>query len=96
MYSNVIVELSEEVLNYKNFNLENVVTPVNVKKFKELLALSGYDHIKSAKLIEGFTKGFSIGYERPEKVQLTSPNLKLRIGNETVLWNKIMKEVKEK
>ena len=30
------------------------------------------------------------------KVRRTSPNLKLRIGNETILWNKMMKEVKEK
>ena len=39
---------------------------------------------------------FSIGYEGDEHVRRTAPNLKFRIGDERVLWNKVMKEVKEK
>ena len=27
---------------------------------------------------------------------MTAPNLKLTVGNETILWNKVMKEVKAK
>ena len=47
-------------------------------------------------LVEGFKHGFSIGYAGPEKVQIKSPNLKFReVGNPTMLWNKVMKEVKE-
>ena len=48
------------------------------------------------KLINGFTHGFDIGYSGPEDVKITSPNLKFReVGNSVILWNKVMKEVKE-
>ena len=46
-------------------------------------------------LIDGFSNGFDLGYEGPRNLQRRAPNLKLRVGNETVLWNKIMKEVKK-
>ena len=47
-------------------------------------------------MIDGFTNGFSIGYEGPEVIKILSPNLKFReVGNSTILWNKVMKEVKE-
>ena len=39
--------------------------------------------------------GSSIGYEGNENVKFTSPNLTLHIGNETILWNKVMKEVQK-
>ena len=42
--------------------------------------------------MNGFTDGFSIGYQGPENVQITAPNR--GVGNEVVLWNKVMKEVK--
>ena len=82
-------------MHFENHDLESVVTPVNVDILEELLIKSGYDKQKSHFLIEGFTQGFSLGYQRNKRVKLTSPNLKLRIGNETILWNKVMKEVKE-
>ena len=47
--------------------------------------------------MDGFTSGFSIGYEGNHKVQVKVPNLKFKeVGNETMLWNKVMKEVKVK
>ena len=55
----------------------------------------GYDSVKTEFLIKGFTQGFDLGYRGPEKVKQNSPNLKFTIGNETELWNKVMKEVKE-
>ena len=48
-------------------------------------------------LIDGFKNGFSIGYEGNSDVKITAPNLKFReIGSPVELWNKVMKEVKEK
>ena len=85
----------EDILYYENFDLENVVTLVNVEHLKELLNQTGYDKRKSEFLIDGFENGFSIGYEGNMKIKRTSPNLKLRVGNEVELWNKIMKKVKE-
>ena len=47
-------------------------------------------------IINGFKNGFELGYDGPTEVQQKSPNLKFTIGDETELWNKVMKEVKEK
>ena len=44
--------------------------------------------------MNGFRNGFDLGYRGPERVNITSPNLRFLVGNETVLWNKVMKEVK--
>ena len=47
--------------------------------------------------MNGFKYGFELGYEGDAEVKITSPNLKFReVGNPTTLWNKVMKEVKEK
>ena len=82
---------------YENFDVEKVVTPVNVKVLKQLLIESNYDKKETDFLISGFTHGFSLGYEGSFDVKLRAPNL--RLANETeeiLLWNKVMKEVKEK
>ena len=68
---------------------------MKIYELKSLLHQSGYDKRKSDYLINGFENGFSIGYDRPQDVQHRSPNLKFRgVGNKTILWNKVMKEVK--
>ena len=46
--------------------------------------------------MEGFKKGFSLQYEGTRDRADTSDNLPLRVGNKTILWNKLMKEVKTK
>ena len=47
-------------------------------------------------MVDGFTKGFSLGYAGPIKVRRKAPKLKLRVGSPIELWNKIMTEVKAK
>ena len=85
-----------EVLQYQNYDLDNIKTPVKVEVFKELLQQSNYDKKESEFLIDGFTNGFSIGYNGPENVRIESPNLKFRETDDPItLWNKVMKEVKE-
>ena len=57
---------------------------------------AGYDKKETDFLVNGFKEGFSIGYQGPEQVKIKSPNLKFQgVGNHIVLWNKVMKEVKE-
>ena len=51
---------------FVNYDLENIVTPVNVQRYKELLYQSNYDLDEAAYLIEVFTKGLELGYEGPE------------------------------
>ena len=79
---------------FENFDLDTVVTPVNVQKYNSLLIDSGYDPEETQFLVQGFKFGFDIGYRCPiEGVRRYAPNLKLRVGNKTILWNKVMKEV---
>ena len=44
---------------YENVNLEDIVTPVDADKLKELLMEVGYDSQKTEFLYDGFKKGFS-------------------------------------
>ena len=43
---------------FENHNLADIVTPVNVEKFKMLLLESGYDQDKSNYLLKGFSRDF--------------------------------------
>ena len=80
---------------FTNFDLTSIITPVDVGKFEELLIEADYDKSETDFLIDGFRHGFDIGLKGKIKgVRCDAPNLKLRVGNETILWNKIMKEVK--
>ena len=81
---------------YENFDLENIMTPVNAQKFRELLILSGYDQEKTDYLYQGFSRGFSLEFEGDRNVQRYAPNLKIRIGSKQEIWDKVMKEVKAK
>ena len=86
-----------EVLQFENFDLDSIKTPVEVEVLEDLLKRSSYDKKETEFLIDGFKNGFSIGYAGPEKVKIRSPNLKFRlVGDPTTLWNKVIKEVKEK
>ena len=89
-----VVEANEPPMYYENLDLSNIITPIKVKKLEELLIKSGYPRDKTMFLIEGFSHGFDIGYEGPTIRADESDNIPLSIGNPTVLWNKIMKEVK--
>ena len=84
----------EEKLMYENKNLEDIVTPINAEKLKQILDEFGYDPGKTEHLVSGFRIVFSLGYCGNPNVKITSPNLKLRVGSEVELWNKVMKEVK--
>ena len=64
---------------------------------QQLLIESKYDAIETQFLIDGFTNGFPIGYSGSSDVKITSPNLKFRqVGDPVTLWNKVMKEVRER
>ena len=77
----------------KNYDIESVVMPVNVQMLHKLLWESEYLEAKMQKLVEWFTNGFDIGYRGNTNVKREANNLKLHVGNELILWNKVMKEV---
>ena len=71
--------------------------PVNIDRMQSLLTKVNYNKDKTEFLIDGFRNGFDLGYRgKITGIQKTAPNLKLRVGNQTILWNKVMKEVKVK
>ena len=83
-----------EPLNFKNEDLQSIVTPVKADIFRDLLNQAGYDSQKTRYLYEGFSEGFSLRYEGNLKnIRRLAPNLKLRVGSPCELWNKVMKEV---
>ena len=86
------------MLYYENFDLENIVTPVDTKKLVKLLQESHYMEEEINFLEDGFLNGFDIGYEGPQDRQSSADNLPFQesVGNKTELWNKLMKEVKAK
>ena len=73
-----------------------MISPVNADQLEKLLNESNYDKEKTRYLVDGFKHGFDLGYRGPKLVQQKSNNLKFSIGDKTELWNKVMKEVKEK
>ena len=79
-----------------NYNLDDIHTPVNAEVLKNLLEEAGYSNEKISYLYKGFKHGFSLKYRGQRKVQRFAPNLKIRVGSKEELWEKVMKEVKEK
>ena len=61
-----------------------------------MLQESGYNEEKSDWLIKGFTQGFDIHYNGLTERISIAKNLPFTVGNRTEMWNKIMKEVREK
>ena len=80
----------------ENFDLTNIVTPVNVEELSKLCRVSGYDMTKTCFLERGFTNRFHIGYRGNPHRESGADNLPFKVGNKTILWNKLMKEVMER
>ena len=81
---------------FYNPDLTSVVTPVNVNKLHELLVKSEYLATETQFLVSGFSEGFDIGYQGPQIQRNFSKNIPFTVGNNVILWNKIMKEVQAK
>ena len=69
---------------------------MNAQVLNKLLLESGYDTEEREFLVDGFTNGFDLGYRGPTGRQDVSDNIPLSVRNPTVLWNKVMEEVKER
>ena len=78
---------------FENFDLESIVTPVDVQEYERLLIQSKFSKRKRIKLVKGFTEGFSLGYDGEKNIQKKAANLPFRIRDEFELWSKVMKEV---
>ena len=86
----------EEIKWFENFDLTNIVTPVKAEPLECLLKESEYCPESTKFLIDGFHNGFSLKFKGDREVVRNAPNLPFSIGNETILWNKVMDEVEAK
>ena len=84
------------MLWYESYDLQNIYTPIDAEKFGNLLSEAGYDPAKTQFIYQGFKNGFPLNYQGETNVKRRSRNLPLNVGNKTDLWNKIMKEVRDK
>lgn len=82
-----------QVLWEENFDFNSIVTPIDYLVLEQLLVEAEYDREKTNYLISGFKHGFSIEYNGPQHRRDFSRNHRLRAGNKTLLWNKLIKEV---
>ena len=78
---------------YENFDLNDIITPVDIGAIEKLLKQSKYNPEEASFLIDGFHNGFSIGYEGPDDRRDTARNIPFTVGNRYDMWNKLMKEV---
>ena len=85
-----------DVMNHSCYDLNDVVTPINVKQLEKFLHEVNYHPDLTTELIEGFHAGFDLGYRGPTERVNTSRNLPFTpgVGDPVDMWNKIMKEVK--
>ena len=81
---------------FLNFDLESIITPIDPIKLHQLLTETNYNKKETRFLVNGFLRGFDIGYEGPEERRETSNNIPLQVGNKEELWEKMMSEVKLK
>ena len=84
----------EEVSRFENYDITNIITPINVNILERLLRETSYDKLKTKYLVQGFKTGFYIGYRGPELRRDLSENIPIRVGSQLEMWNKFMKEVK--
>ena len=61
MIDNSAVE--PEVLRYEDFDVNQIVTPVNVRALEKLLVESNYCEEETKFLVDGFKNSLRIGYQ---------------------------------
>ena len=88
--------LVEPVTEESELIWDDIVTPVNLLVFEELLVHSNFTPGKISALVKQFKEGFDLGYRGLLQRKNLSENIPLKpgIGNVTDWWNKVMKEVK--
>ena len=79
------IEPDPPPLLYHNYDLHSVTTPVDADKLEKLLIEADYDRNETKFVIDGFRNGFDLGFKGAIKgVRRFAPNLKLRVGSETI------------
>ena len=79
-----------------NGDLDNLVTPINMQLWRELMEKTNNDYRESEYLLQGFETGFSLEYEDPLNRKDMSHNIPFRdgVGSPSEMWEKMIKEVR--
>ena len=70
--------------------------PINTTVLQNMLKQSNHEENKTRFIVNGFSEGFDIGYSGPKIRADEANNIPLRIGSQTEMWNKLMKEIQHK
>ena len=65
---------------HANYNLDDIVTPINADRLEELLLKSNYNKKDRDFLTIGFKEGFDINYTGPKNRRDQSRNIPLKSG----------------
>ena len=86
----------EKLEHCQNLEKYDIVTPINVDRYAKLLKRSHFPGEKSRYLINGFTRGFDLGYRGPLNRRNLANNIPIQegVGSIAEMWRKLMKEVK--
>ena len=87
-------EVTNRIDRFENYDLETIVTRINADTMEQLLIETNYNKEEIKFWMDGFRYGFSLEYQGSMYHQNRSGKLHFRLRNKTILWNKIMKEVK--
>ena len=88
--------MARKVSWFENYDLVNIITPVNADRLEVLLNEAGYNSQKTQYLVNDFREGFSLKHHGKVVSKRMAPNLKFQIGDKFELWEKVMKEVELK
>ena len=83
------IAMRTAVPTFHNFNLKDIITPLNAQELNRLLMETKYDPEESEFLVKGFLEGFDIGYAGVVDRQDYSQNILLKVGTKEDLWGKI-------
>ena len=92
----LFIVIGREVLEFKNLNWQDIVTPIKIDVFIQFLKEANNCCKEIEFLEKGFRNGFDIGYRGPCCRRDVLSNIPLRVGDGIKLWNKVMKEVRLK
>ena len=87
------LSIVESVQHFEYLDIKSLNTPIKIAVLAKWLKRSNYEETEANFLIDGFKNGFDLDYNGPRQRCDLSRNIPFSIGNKTVMWNKIMKEV---
>ena len=84
------------VPSFENFDLDEIIMPIDISSYSRLLHRTGYDSEKARFLLKGFSSGFDLGYSGPTLRRDKARNIPFTVENKYDMWAKIMKEVEHR